>query len=108
MPRLGDNTQSSCFSLPYSLLLMPDKVRPHNRSLCRKLKTPRQQLHRPERTNMLHVVNLACWIGPNAYLVTVPCRWNGWNSQYVNAFGTLRWTCWCAMEQGLMIESFGF
>ena len=44
---------------------------------------------------MVQIVNLACWIGPNAYLVTVSCRWNGWNNQYINAFGTLRWTCWC-------------
>ena len=42
----------------------------------------------------VQVINVACWLAPNAYLVAVPCRWNGWNSEVINAFGVLRWTCW--------------
>ena len=40
------------------------------------------------------VVNVICWIGPNAYLISVPCRWNGWNDEVLDAFGILRFSCW--------------
>ena len=43
---------------------------------------------------VLQIVNLACWIAPNAYLLAVPCRWRGYLERVIDAFGILRWTCW--------------
>ena len=43
---------------------------------------------------VVQILNLVCWIAPNAYLASVPCKWNGWNSSVVNAFAILQWTCW--------------
>ena len=37
---------------------------------------------------------MTCWIGPNAYLASVPCRWNGWNNNVLDVFGVLRFSCW--------------
>ena len=48
----------------------------------------------PPPRSAMQIVNLLCWIAPNAYLLAVPCRWNGWNENVINAFGALRWTCW--------------
>ena len=42
----------------------------------------------------LQILNVVFWIAPNSYVVTVPCRWNGYNSNAVNVFGVLRWSCW--------------
>ena len=47
---------------------------------------------------LVQIVNLISWIAPNAYLAYVPCRWNGWNERVVDAFGAIRWTCWCVAE----------
>ena len=43
---------------------------------------------------IVQIVNLASWVAVNAYLASVPCKWNGWNSSVINAFATLQWTCW--------------
>ena len=42
----------------------------------------------------MQVVNLLAWLAPNAYLVSVPCRWNGNNYIVTISFIVTRWTCW--------------
>ena len=42
----------------------------------------------------LQILNLLSWLAPNAYLVSVPCRWNGTNWIVVVAFAVIRWTLW--------------
>ena len=45
----------------------------------------------------MQIVNLLAWLIPNAYLVYLPCRWNGSNWIVTITTAVIRWTCWCVL-----------
>ena len=44
---------------------------------------------------VLQIINLGCFLAPNAYVVAVPC---GWFQLPVHIFGAIRWSCWSAVS----------